>query len=155
MAFIAFIDFIAFGRRGGATAVAAFIAFIAMARIQLASGRSTTLARGWLLPSARTNGSNISLKLQSDGFMHANGYGCVLTLPPLLLTLLLLLLLLLLQDDDGWSRLFRFSPDTVRRRLWPKWATSAAQGLRPKKAVSISISSRVVARTFLRRHSRK
>ena len=97
----------------------------------------------------------ISLKLQADGFMSANGYGCVLTLPLLLLTLVLLLLLLLLQDDDGWSRLFRFSPETVRRRLWPKWATSAAQGLRPKNAVSISISLRVVARTFLRRHSRQ
>ena len=146
MAFIAF---------GGAAAFAAFIAFIAMARIQFASGRSTTLRKPE--DGSCHQPERISLKLQADGFMSANGYGCVLTLPLLLLTLvlLLLLLLLLLQDDDGWSRLFRFSPETVRRRLWPKWATSAAQGLRPTKAVSISISLRVVARTFLRRHSRK
>ena len=136
-AFISFDAFMAFlwrARSGGAAAFAAFITFIAMARDQL------------VFPQRRH---------QADDFMSLNGYGCVLTLPLLLLPLLLLLLLLLLQYDDGWSRLFRFSPDTVRRRLWPKWATSAAQGLRPKKAVSISISLRVVARTSLRRHARK
>ena len=93
---------------------------------------------------------------QADDFMSLNGYGCVLTLPLLLLPLLLLLLLLLLQDDDGWSRLFRFPPEAVRSRRWPKWAMSAARGLRPKKAVriTISISPRVVARIFLRRPPR-
>ena len=66
-----FMAFIAFG---GAAAFAAFIAFIAMEDstfLQAADlfeddvpqpdGEAPSYARGWLLPSARANGSNISL----------------------------------------------------------------------------------------------